>query len=236
MTSILLRLAALASCLAMASSSRAHHKAATVSSAKTFHLVLNVTIAGTDFAGNASLNKVFLGTEHVGAGHTALVPSLSGAGGAVDLAYTVNSTIQDGLSPNYWESFYMGSSPDQGSEDLYAVELIIGSEAEFGVSIIDDEVGDTDCLAVSSSVKNGTFAICNQGFDAPEAPQYSLYFVQGESADWYAVDNVPDNCVAVKLLPQCSSSDEFDDSEEVQEVLCYEDVASIDWSRQAVCS
>lgn len=244
MTFIFFRIAALAS-LAMSSSiPRARHAAAAaaISTAKTFTLVLNVTVPGTDFA-DASVDNVFLSTEHVGAGHTALVPSPSGITGAVDLAYTVNRTIQDGLSPYFWESFTMGSASDVEGEDTYGIELVVGSKVEFGVTIIDDDDdgdevdGTSGCLAVSSSLKNGTFAICDSGFNAPEAPQYSLYFVHGgDGEDWYATANLPDNCVAVKLLPQCSSSDEFDDSDEVQQVFCYEDVASIDWSQQALCS
>lgn len=242
MTLILFRIAALAN-LAMSSSipGARHAAAAAISTAKTFNLVLNVTVPGTDFA-NAPVDNVFLSTEHVGAGHTALVPSPSGITGAVDLAYTVNRTIQDGLNPNFWESFTMGSAPDVEGEDTYSIELVVGSKVEFGVTITDDDDDDevdgtSSCLAVSSSLKNGTFAICDSDFNAPEAPQYSLYFVQGgDGEDWYTTENVPENCVAVKLLPQCSSSDEFDDSDEVQEVFCYEDVASIDWSQQSLCS
>lgn len=222
MTSILLPLAALTS-LAMASSP-----------STAFNLILNVTVPGTDFV-NASINGAYLGTEHIGAGQDALIPStVSG----VDLAYTINDTIQDALNPNFWEGFSMSSSSSSGNQtnNPLGVQLIVGSDAPFGVPTTGgDEDEEAACFAVSTPL-NGTFAICDLGIDAPEAPRYPLYFVPGSSADWYAAENVPDNCVAVKLLLQCSDDDEFDDSDEVQKVLCYEDVASIDWSQQAECS
>lgn len=222
MTSILFHITALASLAATAAASPAPRQIATTS--KTFTLVINVTDSRPEFA-NIPLHGALLGTEHVGAGHTALVPSTTGAG--VELTYTHNRTIQDGLEPNYWEAFYMGTSPADESDALYGIELIVGADSEFAMVTYPTDA-NVNCLGIGTPAVVGTFAICDQGFAAPEAPQYSLWFSEGVEGD--ETLNVPDSCVAVSLLPQCAASDEFDDSEEVLDVFCYEDVASIDWS------
>lgn len=252
MTSTLLcRLAALTSlavAAAAAPRARGEQQASSIStsSSKAFHLVLNVTAPGTDFTNTSVVDKLYLGTEHIGAGRGALVPSTLGAAGAINLTYTVNNTIQDGLEPDYWEAFYMGDTPDAGSAYVYGLELIVGSDAQFGLTTTtatttttstsgDEDESNDGCLAVTAPV-TGTFAVCDQGVDAPEAPRYPLFFVQSNSSGWYAAENLPDNCIAVKLLPECSSKEEYDDSDDVQAVACYEDVASIDWSQEALCT
>lgn len=85
------------------------------SSSEAFNPVLNVIVPGIDITNTSVIDKLYLGTQHIGAGLGAFIPSNSGATGATNLTYTVNNTIQDGLKPDYWEAFYMGGASDSGS-------------------------------------------------------------------------------------------------------------------------
>lgn len=231
---------------AMASPSRGRQTAPLpttpeLSALKAFQLLINVTIDGTDFD-DFPVDTLFLGTEHVGAGHTALVP-ISNASEAVTLGYSTNDTVQDSFgSSSVWDGLSVSAAPVAGDAYTYSVELVIGGRSEFGFDTASTGLndGETDCVALRDGILPGTYAICDQGFDAPESPQYSLYWVQGgetwaSGSQWYSVNNVPKNCVAVRLLPVCSLDTEFDGDEDVQTQLCYLNADSIDWSQQGRC-
>lgn len=230
MPTAIIRLLALTGVVAMASPLSAR-QSTQISTSKSFQLVFNVTIPGTDFV-DAPVNGVSVTQEHVGAGIDALVPVVTGST-AIDLLYTSNDTIQNGINSTSWQGLRMGTTAVTGNDYLYGLDLFIGSPTTgFGIPV---SLGTGQSCIAAYAPLTGTFAVCDIGISAPEVPQYPLYFVEGDSTDWYAAENVPDNCVAVKLLPQCSSETDYDDVDGVEEVLCYEDVDSIDWSQQELC-
>lgn len=207
-------------------------QSAPISQSKGFALILNVTTPGTDFT-DFPINGLGLSAEHVGAGLDALVPNTATAGSRLEFLYTINDTVQNGVDSSAWEGMRMESA---ATDDPYVHVVVLQIEQPtvgFGVPTLSSTSGQP-CLALFAPL-NGTFAICNSGINAPEAPQYYAVFVEGDSMDWYATENIPDNCVAVKLLPQCVTDDMYENNAGIEDVLCYENVSSIDWSQQELC-
>ncbi|OIW22813.1 hypothetical protein CONLIGDRAFT_638062 [Coniochaeta ligniaria NRRL 30616] len=86
--------------------------------------------------------------------------------------------------------------------------------------------------------QTGTFAVCDQGFEAYAHPKLVLKFVEGVGGDWYLAEHMPENCTAVRLLPQCADLPELDRGayEAIPASRCYVDpVAAIDWSKYSAC-
>lgn len=206
-------------------------QSAPIAQSKSFALILNVTTPGADFADHP-INGLGVTTEHVGAGLDALVPNTA-TGSPYEFLYTVNDTVQNGVGSSAWE----GMELEPASTDTPYVHSIVMQieQPTVGFGVPTSSSSGQSCLALFAPL-TGTFAVCNSGVNAPESPQYYVVFVEGDSTDWYATENVPNNCVAVKLLPQCVTDDTYENNAGVEEVLCYENVGAIDWSQQGVCS
>lgn len=215
-----------------------------ISQSRGFNLIFNVTVPGTDFPGHP-IDGLALSAEHVGAGLAAAIAGST----PVDLLYTVNGTIQTGVSGSgttpgatttLWEGLEM-TGPAADEPFVYPLVLqLMAATPGLGVPTAANGGGGDDdgqaCLAAFAPLV-GTFAVCDTGYvDVPEVPEYEVVFVKGNSTGWYVAQNIPDNCVAVKLLPQCSSDESVGTEEGVEEVLCYEDVSTIDWSLRQTCS
>ncbi|KAK5658159.1 hypothetical protein OQA88_2132 [Cercophora sp. LCS_1] len=82
----------------------------------------------------------------------------------------------------------------------------------------------------------GTFVVCDTGFEAPNRPRLAIEYVEGvanaEYGKYYEEEsNVPENCAAVKLLPECAElgGTKKGEGEEIVVSRCYRDVKEITW-------
>lgn len=82
----------------------------------------------------------------------------------------------------------------------------------------------------------GTFVVCDIGFEAPVHPRLVVQYVEGtanaEYGKYYEEEpNVPEGCVAVKLLPECAElvGEKKGEGEEIVVSRCYKDVKEITW-------
>lgn len=203
---------------------------APVSHSKGITFVMNVTDPSTDFK-DTPVNGLQLVGVHAGATENA--PTVTSNGGESFFA-TNNDTIQLANT---------GSTPYSIFMDETAVEPFVynlGINAGYGTpgfGITSGPLNPHPCPMLYAP-KAGTFAVCDTGFGAPTHPQLLVQFVEGSMSNWYASENVPANCVAVKLIPQCSAIDpnqatvNYDDIPESQ---CYDNVTAINWSQLSPC-
>ncbi|KAK1758783.1 hypothetical protein QBC47DRAFT_314571 [Echria macrotheca] len=191
---------------------------------KGFRLVVNVTNPAHDFPGNPVNGlKVFPAR----AGANINYASVTNTGGAVFFTTSTNLTR---LSTDYLPTGLVSRpSPDSAHTDMLGLDVGQGT-AGFGVS-----TWPKTCGTLQAPV-SGTFAVCDLGFEAPVHPRFVVQYVEGTANagddKFYAEEpNVPDNCVAVKLLPECAelAGTKRADGEEIVTSRCYPDVGVITW-------
>lgn len=193
--------------------------------------VFNVTDQSLDFADNP-VHGLYLSGLHVGAGEEAPIPN-AGSGivfyetGPVGVDYANNTIDLIGGAEPY--GLVISSTPDNFT---YGLGINIGDGSpNFALGQGHYYEG---CAALTAPIQ-GSFAVCNTGYvNVPEVPELVLSFVEGPHEGWYDVaENIPANCVAVKLLAECATLDVDDASYDLGNVFsmpCYESVAAIDWT------
>ncbi len=89
-------------------------------------------------------------------------------------------------------------------------------------------------------VTSGTYAVCDIG-KIPRLPQLGITWVSGTAneGDYYADEpNVPANCIAVKLLPECVKTElgvPLNEGEVPVKGLCYDNLKTVDWKKRRGC-
>jgi hypothetical protein len=203
---------------------------------KGFMLVINVTDLSRDFA-DMPVHGLKLDGIHSGAGLLAPTVSEDGdaffANGSSKGPHGGSGTVQLDISGPYPYGLQIASTPDSSSQFLYGMSIAAGlGSPNFEISYT-----PRPCSALFAP-SLGTFAVCDTGFAAPEHPRLMLQYVENNSHEWYSTDNVPDNCVAVKLVPQCTALTGVQNATYPQNIWdseCYKDVAAIEWSQYDPC-
>jgi len=199
-----------------------------------YRLVVNVTDPTTDFPDNP-VNGLYISGEHSGAGQEApTVTTITSAATFYTTETSGNYSIQEDISGGEPYGFVQSTTPNPSENDFtYFLGISVGGNTS-GFGVPGNPLNPNPCTNAFGP-QDGTFVICNDGIvDAPEAPQFVLGYTLS-SGGYYDPENVPDNCVAVKLLPECAALVNTPISDEVDS-LCYDNVAAIDWSVQPECT
>jgi hypothetical protein len=195
---------------------------------KGFKLVINVTDTALDFA-DSPVHLLQITPVHVGAGLNAPVPVTNGS---TFFTNTVNNTVQLEVTGPTPMGIYMSSEPEPGNATLFDIGINNGLGTP-GISVFAGEpMHPIPCHALAAP-RPGTFAVCDLGFESYAHPKRVLGFVYQPSDKWYSQENVPDNCVAVKLFPECTGL--TSPHGDVLETRCYDNVSAIDWSQYQQC-
>lgn len=197
---------------------------------KGFHLILNVTDPSTDL--DPPVNNKFITSIHVGAGQNLVgVSDTPGRifyqnGTAEEIRYGQSTVITDGATPP--SPFGFSLSPDDGSNVLSTARLD-GGDGTKGVGL--SRFPEPYVFLTPE-----TYLACNEFVQ-----YYQTELVIVRQAD-ITVDengsinyNIPANCAAVRLLPECTELNElpeeaYSSHEFAADSKCYEDVSSIIWS------
>jgi hypothetical protein len=198
----------------------------TPSHSQGFHFVVNVTNPELDF--NPPINGYYLNSIHDGAGL-----NLIGVTEDPGRVFYQNGTIEE------WR---------------YGRSTIISDggipAAPYGIALIpDDETEEPQSYTARLDVGKSTTGIVLSRF--PEPYVFALpeqYVACDEALEYYQgrhfvilkriphLTEVPDNCVAIRLLPQCTELNElpegsFSSHEFALDSACYDDVSSLNWSQ-----
>ncbi|KAK8867481.1 hypothetical protein PGQ11_006059 [Apiospora arundinis] len=199
---------------------------------KGFTLVANVTDPSKDL--NPPINHWRLASLHVGAGLGDAVLESDFAwtfymnGTAEEVRYNKAHTLADGGTPPFPWGIAVdeaGSAyPPMGA--LHGISINAGS-GEAGVQLAQFP----EHYPTLRVPHPGTYVACNQ-----TVPYYRLNFITVRAVfDTAETTPVPENCVAITLVPQCAELPDLPEGsrsshEFANTVNCYEDVASIKWS------
>jgi hypothetical protein len=194
------------------------------SSSQGFRLVVNVTNPSLDF--DTPINGFYVNSIHVGAARNLVgVTDYPGRifyqnGTIEEWRYARSTMISD--ESGYPYGLSLAADDDNEEPESYTARLDVG----FG----------TPGLVLSRFPEPYVFALWEQWVACDEALEYysGRHFVILKRVLQGA--EVPGNCVAVRLLPQCTALPELPDwagasHEFALESACYEDVASLDWSQ-----
>ncbi|KAK7926690.1 hypothetical protein PG985_003688 [Apiospora marii] len=193
---------------------------------KGFNLVANVTDPSKDFT--PPVNGWFLTGLHVGAGLSdAALSSESGRifyqnGTAEETRYNQAHTLSDGGTPPFPYGIAVADAADEGG--LHGISINAGTGGA-GVQLAQFP----EHYPILRTPSPGTYVACNQ-----TEPYYQKNFITVRAV-YGNVSRVPDDCVAITLVPQCAElpalpAGSLASHEFANEVNCYEDVASIKWS------
>lgn len=187
-----------------------------------FRLVVNLTNPADTFP--LPINGMYVIPSRAGANinHVSLHTT-----GAVFISTTANITR---LSTDYMP-MGLEMNTTAGAPDLRYLGLNGGKGTPgFGVS-----KWPNTCASLTGPTP-GTFVVCDLGFEAPTHPRLAVQYVLGTAnekyGDYYAEEpNVPEGCVAVKLLPECAElvGDKRDAGEEIVVSRCYKNVKEVTW-------
>ncbi|KAK3180065.1 hypothetical protein K4F52_008557 [Lecanicillium sp. MT-2017a] len=191
-----------------------------------FRLVVNVTDPATDFTKNPVHGLQLVGI-HAGAGIEMITVDKEGATFFSKSDKTVNLAIT-------------GSTPygvSQGDEPVSP--LLYGLGIESGKATSGIEVVAPEKTPVCADLRNprvGSYIVCDHGFSAPEFAQLEVMYLEVSKG---VPSTMPENCVAVKLLPECAPlvlKDATYDHSNIVDTTCHAGkVAEIDWSKQEYC-
>lgn len=200
------------------------------STSQGFYLVVNVTDPSTDF--DPPINNQYVNSIHVGAalnlvGVTPSPGRIFYQNGTVEeVRYGQSTVITDGATPP--SPFGLTLNPDEGSDVVSTARLDVG----FGtVGVVLSRFPDPYTYLLPQ-----TFLACNE-----EVDYYHQEMIIIKRSDFTVNDdgtidyNVPDNCAAVRLLPECTELNELPDDaysshEFAANSQCYEDVSELVWS------
>ncbi|KAK0625084.1 hypothetical protein B0T17DRAFT_508104 [Bombardia bombarda] len=95
--------------------------------------------------------------------------------------------------------------------------------------------------------QEGSYIVCDTGFEAYLHPRYLVQWVEDSEAGWYAPGaHTPAGCVAVKLVPECAQLEGggatepgkgtvFDFVSSTYQAMCYDNVSAIQWANRVTC-
>ncbi|KAK8128881.1 hypothetical protein PG984_009989 [Apiospora sp. TS-2023a] len=194
---------------------------------KGFTLIANVTDPSKDFT--PPVNGWLLSGLHVGAGlNDASLSSQVGRifyqnGTAEETRYNQAHTLSDGGTPPFPWGIAVDAATDAAGV-LHGISINAGS-GQAGVQLAQFP---EHYPILRTPAQPGTYVACNQ-----TEPYYRQNFITVRAV----YDNlpVPDECVAITLVPQCAElpalpAGSLASHEFANEVNCYADVAAIKWS------
>lgn len=218
-----------------------------LSTSQSFYLAANITSGADMFT--PPLQGRFVGAIHTGAGFSRAVfsapnpPDQRRAGtvfyqnGTADdtVKYHHDTIVMDAGTPPFPMSVHVQWGADSPKHD---VTVDVGS-GDQGVQMSSDKNPLSYVDILENSGAPGTFVACNETVPYYRDLSWATldWLVGSYDANGVFGLQIPANCVAVNLVPQCAgplpelpagsmSSHEF-----AQGVRCYDDVAGIDWSR-----
>jgi hypothetical protein len=196
-----------------------------------FVLVANVTHLSKD--NSPSVHHWYLSGVHLGSGHyeATLVPEMQSMGyyfqnGTKEEieSYQGNVVVDTGFGP-----YGVTVSQKVGEEYEYLVGASIAAkQRQIGITL------DPQPFAFLQASMAGTFAYCNNAQRNIESPAAAVRFIRATYGSHAYNDNMPSNCFAISLLPQCTPLRNLTESSSynhdfAQPVRCYENVSAIDW-------
>lgn len=218
-------------CTAIASPVSPQIACPATSLSKGFKLIINVTDITKDFK-DSPVHGMQLSEIHIGAGLNAPIPLQNGS----NFFSSGNGTIRLESTASSPYAIDMSDQPEEGDPTLYDLGVNIGTGTK-GFSVSSEQAHHRRCPALQAP-RTGTFAVCDQGFEAYAHPKQVLKFVEGRQGDWYLAEHMPENCTAIRLLPQCTDLPGLDNGtyEVIPDSQCYVDpVAIVDWSKYSAC-
>jgi hypothetical protein len=200
------------------------------STSQGFHLVVNVTDPSADF--DPPINNQYVTSIHVGPPLNLVGVSPTAGrifyqnGTAEEVRYGQSTVISDGATPP--SPFGLSLAPDEGSDVVSTARLDAGP--------------GTTGIVLSRFPEPYVFLLPQTYLACKEFVEYyQSEFIIIKQAD-VSIDedgsinyNVPDNCAAVRLLPECTELNELPDDaysshEFAYHSQCYEDVSELVWS------
>ncbi|KAH7304026.1 hypothetical protein B0I35DRAFT_445733 [Stachybotrys elegans] len=201
------------------------------STSKGFHLVVNVTDPSLDF--EPPINNFYVSSIHVGAGQNLVGVSAEPGrifyqnGTIEEVQFAQSTVISDGGTPPAPYGFSL--QPDAGSEVVSTARLDGGAGTP-GVVL-------SRFPEPYRFLLPGTYLACNESIEYYQGQNFVIIKQADVTVDEDGTINynVPDNCIAVRLLPECTElnelpSDAFSSHEFAANSQCYEDVSALVWS------
>lgn len=204
----------------------------TKSFSKGFNLVVNVTDHAHDF--KPSVQNLYINSIHVGAGQ-ALVGVGNKAQGRVfyqngtaeETRFNQGTVISDGATPP--APFGLSLTKDPGSKTVHTAHLN-GGPGTKGVSL-------SRFPEAYSFLGPETYSICKEKLQYYQGKEFFILKRSETTVDsnGYISKNIPPNCVAVRLIPECTKLNDLPKDATAShkyavDSACYKDVKSIKWS------
>ncbi|KAI1172662.1 hypothetical protein F4777DRAFT_560818 [Nemania sp. FL0916] len=204
-----------------------------------FRLIANVTDPATDLS--PPINGQQLNGIHTGAGfNDAVVLPETGRvfyhnGTAAEIRFGEGSVITDAGTPLFPEGIFVQAATefDITYPAEHDVSINVGS-GTIGVSILDFP---SPYFYLTAGAQ-GTYVVCPRVVPYYNAQYNVVRFAYDtfDPATALFVQNVPEGCTAVNLIPECDVLPELPEGslsshEFAAETKCYEDVKAIDWTQ-----
>ncbi|KHO01429.1 uncharacterized protein MAM_00430 [Metarhizium album ARSEF 1941] len=204
------------------------------SASKGFRLVVNVTDPSTDF--QPPIQNTYVSSIHVGAGLALVGQGPDAARGRIfyqngtvtQQRYSQSNVLSDSGTPPFPSGLKLVKDPD--SETLSTAHLD-GGPGQAGIGI-------TRFPEPYAFLYPETWVACNESLRYYQG-QYFVIFKQANTTigdDASINPNVPDGCIAVRLVPECTQLNDLPagaiaSHEHALDSECYPDVKSLDWAQ-----
>ncbi|KAM0278478.1 hypothetical protein ACHAQH_005145 [Verticillium albo-atrum] len=197
-----------------------------------FTLVVNVTDPASDFC--ESINHYTLSSIHVGAGQALAAISTDSArvwylnGTQQEISESQGTVVTDGGTP----PFPNGIDIAEAEDSVSAVRVDAGDGTK-GVQL----ANFPDPYTYLTAPLAGSYLVCNESVPYYQGRKFLLlkHAETEVDEDGEIESNVPEDCVAVRLLPQCADLEDLPEGAIAShafanEVGCYDNVTSIEWN------
>ncbi|KAM7192425.1 hypothetical protein V8F20_008885 [Naviculisporaceae sp. PSN 640] len=197
---------------------------------KSYRLYINLTNPALDSPENP-LNGQYLTAVRAGATINAPTITNSSASGA-KFSTTNRQTTQ--ISSTFSSTFgpysiVLAGSDSESSEDAPSSASDSGI-IDFGINVSKGTEGvypsENTCTRLATP-KVGTFAVCDQVFDAYAHPRWLVVFAEGVGGDELVPDQQGRLCVPVNLVPECDSYEPVGGEDEIVPQRCWSDVGAV---------
>ncbi|KAG6178390.1 hypothetical protein E4U27_003751 [Claviceps purpurea] len=202
--------------LTLASALVAPHDARPATSlSKGFNLVVNVTDLSRDFS--PSVHGKYLDSIHI-----ARIFYVNGS--AVDFHFGLTTVVSDTATPPAPVSISLAQN------NISKIERTVHLSSSAG----NKDVGITQLPVPYSFLSPETYAICNESLSYYHGAHFLI--VKQFQIGLQTLKGIPDNCVPVRLFPECTKlndlpKDSYSSHEFTYETSCYDRVADIDWTK-----